>query len=120
MKQTESALPAEIKVLYNHIYEYKKGIRILILYTLNRQYAEQALRRLESRKIDYVVQQAGRNNINLYFGHPECLEIIKLFADRPLNRLTPEEDFILGTLLGYDICGQCRRFCSRKKERRAV
>ena len=25
----------------------------------------------------------------------------------------PEEDFILGALLGYDICMQCERFCKR-------
>jgi hypothetical protein len=120
MIQTESILPAEIKILYNHIYEYRKGIRSLVLYTLNKQYSEQAFRKLESRKIAYLVQKAGRNNINLYFGHPECLEIIRMFADRPLNRLTPEEDFILGTLLGYDISLQCKRFCSRKKESRSA
>jgi hypothetical protein len=120
MKQIESVLPAEIKILYNHIYEYKKGIRNLILYTINNRYSEQAFKRLESQNIPYLVQSAGKNNINLYFGHPDCLEIIKMFADRPLNRLTPEEDFILGTLLGYDICRQCKRFCSRKKERYTV
>jgi hypothetical protein len=117
MKRTENILPAEIKILHNHIYEYRKGIRNLILYTINNQYSEQALKKLESRNIAYLVQKAGKSNINLYFGHPECLEIIRMFADRPLNRLTPEEDFILGTLLGYDISLQCKRFCSRKKER---
>jgi hypothetical protein len=120
MIRTENILPAEIKILYNHIYEYRKGIRNLVLYTINSQYSEQAFKRLESRKIAYLVQKAGKNNINLYFGHPECLEIIRMFADRPLNRLTPEEDFILGTLLGYDISLQCKRFCSRKKEGRTV
>lgn len=29
--------------------------------------------------------------------------------------LTPEEDFILGAMLGYDICAQCERYCKRKK-----
>lgn len=33
---------------------------------------------------------------------------------RPLNQLTPEEDFILGAMLGYDICAQCERYCKRK------
>ncbi|MDR2680160.1 MAG: DUF2023 family protein, partial [Tannerella sp.] len=42
MIQTENILPAEIKILYNHIYEYKKGIRNLILYTINNRYSEQA------------------------------------------------------------------------------
>lgn len=32
---------------------------------------------------------------------------------RPLQQLSPEEDFILGALLGYDICMQCERFCKR-------
>ena len=32
---------------------------------------------------------------------------------RPLQLLSPEEDFILGALLGYDICMQCERFCKR-------
>lgn len=120
MKQTDTVLPAEIKVLYNHIYEYKKGIRKLILFTMNNKHSELALKRLENQNIEYLIQKAGRNSINLYFGHTECLETIKLFVDRPLNRLTPEEDFILGALLGYDISHQCKRFCSRKKIRSAV
>lgn len=33
---------------------------------------------------------------------------------RPLDQLSPEEDFILGALLGYDIRMQCERYCSRK------
>ena len=30
------------------------------------------------------------------------------------NQLTPEEDFILGAMLGYDLCAQCERYCKRK------
>ena len=33
---------------------------------------------------------------------------------KPLNQLTPEEDFILGAMLGYDIRVQCERYCERK------
>ena len=105
----------EIKVLYNHIYEYKKGVRNLILYTLNEQYVPLACERLERQRIPYLIQRAGRSNINIYFGQPECLETIRGFVSRPLNRLTPEEDFILGALLGYNICEQCKRFCTKKK-----
>ena len=115
MIQKDTIFPADIKVLFNHIYEYKKGIRNLILFTMNNKHSELALKRLESQKIDYLVQKAGKNNINLYFGKTECLETIKMFVDRPLNHLTPEEDFILGALLGYDIRCQCKRFCTRKK-----
>ena len=106
---------AEIKVLYNHIYEYKKGVRNLILYTLNEQYVSLACERLDKQRIPYLIQRAGKSNINIYFGQPECLETIRTFVSRPLNRLTPEEDFILGALLGYNICEQCKRFCTKKK-----
>jgi hypothetical protein len=61
-----------------------------------------------------VLQPAGKNTLNLYFGKKECLDAIRLIATRPLNELTPEEDFILGAMLGYDICAQCERYCERK------
>ena len=64
--------------------------------------------------IEYVLQPAGKNNLNLYFGRKECLDAIRLIVTRPLNELTPEEDFILGTMLGYDLCAQCQRYCQRK------
>ena len=61
---------AEIKVLYNHIYEYKKGVRNLILYTLNEQYVSHACERLDKQRIPYLIQRSGKNNINIYFGQP--------------------------------------------------
>lgn len=111
-------VPTELKVLMNHIYEYKKGVRNMILCTLNKAYEAAAIRRLESQNITYVCQEAGARSVNLYFGRPECIAAISVMVDRPLNRLTPEEDFILGALLGYDICRQCERFCSRKAKGR--
>ena len=106
---------AEIKVLYKQIYEYKNDVRNLILYTLNEQYVPLACERLDKQRIPYLIQRAGKNNINIYFGQPECIETIRSFVSRPLNTLTPEEDFILGALLGYNICEQCKRFCTKKK-----
>lgn len=44
------------------------------------------------------------------------LDAIRLFVTRPLHELTPEEDFILGAMLGYDICVQCERYCERKNK----
>ena len=44
----------------------------------------------------------------------ECIDIVRLICNRPLNLLTPEEDFILGTMLGYDVCQQCERYNHRK------
>jgi hypothetical protein len=110
------AIPAELKVLMNHIYEYKKGVRRMILFTCNRRYEAFATQRLSRQAIDYVVQPAGKENVNVYFGHRECLDAIRLFVTRPLNELSPEEDFILGAMLGYDICAQCERYCERKNK----
>lgn len=126
MQQTEikemggQAFPVELKVLMNHIYEYKKGVRRMILFTCNRRYEALATRRLSRQAIAYVVQPAGKENVNVYFGRRECLDAIRLFVNRPLNELSPEEDFILGAMLGYDICAQCERYCERKSKCRAT
>ncbi|MBP5458306.1 MAG: DUF2023 family protein [Paludibacteraceae bacterium] len=104
----------DFKVLSNHIYEFKKGVRPLVLYTMDVRNKEMACRRLENEGINYLTQRVNDRNVNLYFGQPECLNVIRSFVDRPVNKLTPEEDFMLGMLLGYDICKQCSRYCQRK------
>ena len=105
---------AMLKVLMNHIYELQKGVRQMVLFTCDKRYGDQTIERLESQGIPYVLQPAGQKNLNVYFGRRECLEAIRLIVTRPLNQLTPEEDFILGTMLGYDLCAQCERYCKRK------
>ena len=109
-----TAIPTEMKVLMNHIYELHKGVRHMVLFTCKKKYSELAIQRLESQGIPYLLQPAGQQNLNVYFGRRECLEAIRLIVTRPLNQLTPEEDFILGTMLGYDLCAQCERYCKRK------
>ncbi len=109
-----AAEAAAYMVLSSHIYEYQKGVRNLVLYTLRRELAPRALERLERQRIEYLTQDAGGQNVNIYFGRPQCLRVISGFVCRPLYSLTPEEDFILGALLGYDICLQCERYCDRK------
>ncbi len=120
MVMTAQGVPGEIKVLLNHIYEYKKGVRHLILHTLNKCYLPIAIERLKSQGICYTVQEASEHAVNLYFGRPECVETIRLITTRPLNQLSPEEDFILGALLGYDLRMQCERFRKRKKRHAAL
>lgn len=117
MVMLSCGIPGEIKVFLNHIYEYKKGVRHLILYTLNKCYEPMAVERLESEGINYFTQEVGSQSVNLYFGRPECLAAIHLIATKPLNLLSPEEDFILGALLGYDLRLQCERYCHQKKKR---
>ncbi len=114
--QQEIATPVDLKVLMNHIYEYKKGVRRLVFYTFNKKYESFAITRLERQNIDYIIQPVGNDRLNLFFGKKECLDAIRMIVTKPLCQLTPEEDFILGAMLGYDICAQCERYCERKKK----
>lgn len=107
-------LPPDMKVLMNHIYEYKKGVRQMVLFTFNKRYENYGTARLKRQNISYILQPVGNDRINLFFGRKQCLEAIRLMVTRPLSQLTPEEDFILGAMLGYDICAQCERYCERK------
>ena len=109
-----------MKVLMNHIYEYKKGVRQMILFTCNARYEDFAVNRLKSQNIEYIIQRVGNSNINIFFGRKQCLDAIRIIVDKPLARLTPEQDFIIGALLGYDICCQCERFCERKQRERVA
>lgn len=106
-----------MKVFLNHIYEFKKGVRQMVLYTMNKRNLDFAEKRLRNQRINYVIQSVDGERINLFFGKDECINAIRMIVTRPLNQLTPEEDFILGAMLGYDICGQCRRYCSKKTEK---
>lgn len=110
----------EMKMFMHHIYELKKGIRGLILCTMCKACAETVIKRLQKQNIEYLVQEVVEDKVNLYFGKRACLDTVRTFIDKPLNRLTPEEDFILGAMLGYDITMQCERFCNKKKITTAV
>ncbi len=112
--KTAETISGEMKVLMNHIYEYKKGVRQMVLYTFNKRYEKFAVNRLENQNIDYFIQPVGNNTLNLFFGREACIDAVRQMIDKPLNKLTPEEDFILGAMLGYDIRLQCERYCQRK------
>ncbi len=108
-------VPADMKVLANHIYEYQKGVRKMVLFTFNKRYEKLAVERLKRDNIDYIILPVGNDRLNLFFGREECLQAIRLMITKPICQLTAEEDFILGTLLGYDVCEQCKRYCNRKQ-----
>jgi len=112
--QQADVIPADMKVLMNHIYEFRKGVRNMVLFTFNKRYENYARTRLEHAGIHYIIQPVGNDRLNLFFGKKACLDAIRLMVTRPLNQLTPEEDFILGAMLGYDICAQCERYCERR------
>ncbi len=96
------------------IYEFRKGVRSLVLCTMCRTDAQQLCDRLDRLGIGHLTQPVTENKVNLYFGDPSCLNAVRTFVHKPLNELTPEEDFMLGILLGYDLAGQCDRYCKRR------
>ncbi len=103
-----------MKVLCHHIYEYKKGLRNLILHTMSSVDVDLAVRKLEANQIPYQIQQVNNQKVNVFFGAQECIDVISCFCHKKLNELTPEEDFILGTLLGYNQVIQCSRYLKMK------
>ena len=66
--RTTTAIPTALQVLMNHIYELHKGVRHMVLFTCNKKYSEQTIKRLESQGIPYLLPAAGQQNRNVYFG----------------------------------------------------
>lgn len=108
-----------MQVFYHLVYEYQKGLRDLCLFTCLDKFTEKIEESLTLQKIDYLIIPIKNNfsddKINVFFGMPACLEIVKQFSSEDLNRLTLEEDFILGMMLGYAKHQQYQRFLSHKK-----
>ena len=74
--------------------------------------------RLERAGIAYHLEEISSVSprVNLFFGKELCIAIIsEMVRGRSLTPLSPEEDFILGTLLGYDTCQQCERYQRRQQ-----
>jgi len=100
----------ELRVFSHHIYEYKKGLRNLILTTEKRVNQDVIEHRLQKEGISYLIQNVDDKKINVFFGNENSVAVIKSFNQQKLNKYTPEQDFILGTLLGYDKIQQCKRY----------
>lgn len=103
----------ELDVFCNHIYEYKKGVRPLILTTEKDCFQKSIEQRLKKEKIDYLITPASKRTINVFFGAKECIDVVKTFGKR-LNELTPEQDFMLGIMLGYEKVAQCGRYLKKQ------
>ena len=104
-----------LKLFMHQIYEFRKGVRQLVLCTMCTDCAKIMRDRLDDLHIDYLEQPVTTNKVNLYFGNKVCLDVVKTFIHKSMNALTPAEDFMLGTMLGYDLAGQCVRFCKRSQ-----
>ncbi len=103
---------SDLKVFCHHIYEYKKGLRNLILTTEKVSNKDYITARLEKEQIPYIIHPAGERTINVFFGNEDCIKVVATF-DKHLNKLSNEQDFMLGIMLGYDKILQCQRYLKR-------
>ena len=104
-----------MNVFTHHIQEYKKGLRTLVLYTTKASNRDAIEKRLQREMIDYYIREVNETKINVFFGNSICIDVIKQMNFESLSNLTDEEDFILGTMLGYDRVKQCERYLKRKR-----
>lgn len=104
-----------MNVFHQLVYEYQKGLRDLCLHTCSSEHENKMEALLKRQGISYLICPLLGNKVNVFFGMPECIEIIKKIGCQELNKLSDEEDFILGMMLGYGKHQQYQRFLSRKK-----
>ena len=105
-----------MQVFIHHIYELKKGLRRLVLHTCLTEEIPFVEAKLKRDNITYLLHPVSEQKINVFFGEKVCIEVLRKFSTLRLHRLTDQEDFILGTLLGYDLKLQCRRFLKKREE----
>ena len=106
--------PTTQHVFKHHLYEYKKGVRHLFMMTVSAAEAAAMAQHLASASIDHYLQELSPQKANLFFGRAAVVEATRRVVTKPLNLLSPEEDFILGSLLGYDKEQQCLRYLAKK------
>lgn len=106
-----------MRVFCHHLYEYKKGVRRMILHTMHRRHFLKVVQKLNANSITYKIVHLSEAKFNVFFGDENCIEVASSFVDKPLNELSDKEDFILGVLLGYDIKEQCKRYIERSEQK---
>ncbi len=102
-----------MELFKNLIYEYKKGMRDLALYTCAEGDKQDYKNLLELTKTPYCIYELENCKVNIFLGNPKCLEILSKFSNTNLSKITPEEDFILGIMLGYSREEQYSRILGR-------
>jgi len=106
-----------MRVFIHHIYEFKKGLRNLILHTAPLSDVKAVVNKLKAEKIAYHIVKVSEKKINIFFGDENCVKTVKTINKNRLSDYTPEEDFILGIMLGYDRKKQCERYLDMKNVR---
>lgn len=104
----------ELSVFFHMLYELNKGLRSLALLTTTSENREIIEEKLENCGYKCIVEELKSGYINVFFGTEEPINVLKKFKKHSLKDFTPEEDFILGILLGYNTNQQCKRYLTRK------
>lgn len=99
-----------MNVFSHQLYECKKGVRSMVLATLQTKHLPIATKKIASANMVYFTHSVSDSKVNLFFGKEECINVVRTICNKPLYMLSPEEDFILGAILGYSICEQCTRY----------
>lgn len=102
-----------LDVFYHLLYEHSRGLRDLALYTIDPVQREMIEQELAAEGVSFLMRPLEDGRLNVYFGHSACIEVIQSFGSCPHCRLTPEQDFMLGIMLGYDRTRQCERYLGR-------
>ena len=111
---------SRLAVLNEQIYAYKHGIRPLVLQTMAAEDKADIEKRLQRDNLTYHIEKTPKgNSLNVFFGDKPCVDVVKSFGKTPLYKLSPEKDFILGIMLGYDKTKQCERYLKMKDKEAA-
>lgn len=113
MAQSAHVRTPMISLLPQYLYELGKGVRQLFMLTMTPREAQAVQARLDRDGIAFYRQKVSEEKVNLYFGNAQFVAVAQRLAIRPVCQLSAEEDFILGTLLGYDREQQCRRYLGK-------
>ena len=110
-----------MEVFRHHIYEFKKGLRNLILHTAPEGDIPEIVHTLAGQHIAYKIEHLRNGYANVFFGSADCIRVLEVIGEKRLTDFTKEEDFILGIMLGYGRLEECRRyvFLSEKEKARA-
>jgi len=58
----------DVKVFVHHIYEYRKGLRKLILHTAKARCKREIVKILKSKKLNHLIWPVNGQGINVIFG----------------------------------------------------
>ena len=108
-----------VDVFYHLIYEHSRGLRNLALHTAPASKQDDIEADLQHEGVDYLVCPVGQDKINVFFGKQACVDVVRGFGSCSLADLTPEQDFMLGIMLGYNRARQCKRYLERNQRAHA-